>query len=275
MRISVFGEAMVEFDSDFNRSIAGDTLNVSAVTAYLGAETTYYMRIAEDIFISDYKKVFETLPLKTYVIESSGNNGIYFIKNKDNGERLFQYYRKNSAASHLKYDDLPNEFYDCDVIFNSGITAAISETCREAVLKTFKEAKTRGIKTAFDCNYRASLWEVERAHVFLKELIPYIDILFLSEDDLQVLKDLKHSFIVLRKGMLGSEIITHGETKNYPALKVQAIDTTGAGDAYAGAFLKEYLDSKDIEKAANLATKIASLQVQIKGGLPSSEIAHA
>lgn len=274
MRLNIFGEAMVEFDSSFNRSIAGDTLNVAAVASRLGADVTYFMKIGKDIFYSDFQKIFEEIELETVFLEVEGQNGLYFIKNSENGERHFQYYRANSAASKLSYQDLPSSFYECDMIFNSGITAAISDNCREAVLHTFTEAKNRGIKTAFDCNYRSALWSVEEARRFLKSLVSFTDILFLSEDDLEVSRGIEHPFQILRKGAQGSEVILNGESKTYFSDPVEAIDTTGAGDAYAGAFLIEYLKSNDIGKAAKLASRIASQQVQVKGGLPSSEIRY-
>jgi len=274
MRIAIFGEAMVEFDANFQRSFAGDTLNVAATTAKLGIETQYCMKIAEDIFYADFLKTFEKLKLNLSLVKTNGQNGLYFINNTADGERVFQYYRKNSAASQLHFNELPKEFFETDLIYNSGITAALSENCAQAVLESFKLAKSKSIMTAFDCNYRPALWDIESAHEFLKTIISYVDILFLSEDDLPVLKNLSHSFQIIRRGIEGSEVIKDGESKKYPALKVKAIDTTGAGDIYAGGFLAEYIRSKDIEKSAILATKLSSLQVQARGGLPSEEIKY-
>ena len=60
--------------------------------------------------------------------------------------------------------------------------------------------------------------------------------------------------------------------KNYPAYKVNAIDTTGAGDAFNGGLLAALAEDKDIWEAADFANALAALSVQKIGTTPSMPV---
>ena len=65
-----------------------------------------------------------------------------------------------------------------DIIFLSGITAAISEKTFKLSKKLVKIAKELKKEVVFDCNYRSKLITLEEAGIRYSEIIPYVDILF-------------------------------------------------------------------------------------------------
>ena len=74
---------------------------------------------------------------------------------------------------------------------------------------------------------------------------------------------------VVKLGGRGS-IVFEPEPRPIPAKRVKALDTTGAGDAYAGAWLANYLSSRDAFSAAVAATEAAGKAIQLIGGRPSA-----
>lgn len=76
--------------------------------------------------------------------------------------------------------------------------------------------------------------------------------------------------LIVTLGSEGSALYEHGvELARVPARKVSAVDTTGAGDTYCGAFAAAIAGGRDLESAAAFATAAAALSVQALGAVPS------
>lgn len=80
-------------------------------------------------------------------------------------------------------------------------------------------------------------------------------------------KGVKNVLITL--GGKGVYIHSEGESKIIPAYRVNAIDTTGAGDAFNGGLLAALAEGKTLEDAALFANALAAISVQRKGAAPS------
>ena len=114
------------------------------------------------------------------------------------------------------------------------------------------------------------------------ELIDAIDYLIVNEheacllggtDDLaeasaRLAKRVEHLIVTL--GGEGSAIYEHGsEVARIPARNVTAVDTTGAGDTFCGAFAAAISQGQSVADAATFATAAAALSVQVLGAVPS------
>ena len=71
--------------------------------------------------------------------------------------------------------------------------------------------------------------------------------------------------IIVTLGDQGSMWINEGVEEFVPTLKVESVDSTGAGDAFVGCFVKNFADGKNIRESINLASKYAALSVTRKG----------
>ena len=71
--------------------------------------------------------------------------------------------------------------------------------------------------------------------------------------------------VIVTMGSKGSVIFDGGTPVKVEALKVDAVDTTGAGDAYCGALCVALSEGKDLKEAAVFATKASALSVQRSG----------
>lgn len=132
------------------------------------------------------------------------------------------------------------------------------EPARSATYFAVNTAKEAGAWIAYDPNYRAALWKDEKtARGTMRGLLPYVDLLKLSEEAVPLLTDLNDSVAVAQKlneQKIDCVAITLGEdgvlvgigkkTIHIPWFAVKAMDTTGAGDAFWGGFSYRMLEKK-------------------------------
>ncbi len=71
--------------------------------------------------------------------------------------------------------------------------------------------------------------------------------------------------VVVKRGKRGCYVLSEGESFEVPALKVNVVDTTGAGDAFNAGFIYGYLSGKDLRECAELGNYMASLCIQRVG----------
>jgi ribokinase len=143
------------------------------------------------------------------------------------------------------------------------------------------------LPTTSDCCYLLSLFFVfceAPAQMLPEEIFAYADILCPNETELELLsrqsvtniKDVATAAqsllrrgvhtVIVTLGENGSLLVTEDETFHAPIEeKVQAVDTTGAGDCYLGSFAYFYALGKDVKECMRRANKIASISVQFPG----------
>jgi 2-dehydro-3-deoxygluconokinase len=287
------GECMIELCSEksidetgyFEKSFAGDTLNVIAAASKLGSKVGYITKIGGDPFGEYLLESWKDLSIDTshVIVDPSGFNGLYFIILKPECERDFIYYRHGSAPSTIKPEDLRPEYIKSAKIFHSsGISQAISGSSRDTVKTALEIAKDAGIKTSFDPNFRQKLWSAEKAKEALKDVIEFIDIIFPSapqetekllgisspEGVIKKFWDFGVEIVCVKTGCKGAVIGHKGEIRKVSQnLKVEVKDTTGTGDAFCGAFLNFLLQGEDPFKAAEIANTCAALKTLGRGAI--------
>ena len=293
--IVAIGECMVEFFAEeglatapaFIRAFGGDTLNVAAAAARLGSHAGFVTRAADDPFGEYLLQGWRGLGIDvSRVRKVNGFNGIYFISILPGGQREFTYYRKGSAASTLEPADLDLPYLaSARVVHASGITQAISASCRAAVREAFCGVKTAGGRAlvSFDPNLRTQLWPVAEARAGLDAVLPFVDILLPSApeetEQLVGIADpeavVRHFWgrgvktVVVKNGPGGCVVGAEGRIASLPAYPVNAVDTTGTGDAFNGAFLHGVVQGMGPVEAARLGNITAALKARGRGAVRS------
>ncbi len=273
----------------YRRAVGGDTLNTLAMASRLGARTAYLTRLGDDAFQTPIRATFAEHGVDgSLAAVGPGFNGLYFIEVDGRGERRFHYVRAGSAASRMEPDDLPDAVAaSAKIFFTSGITQAISTTARATVLHAVRAAKAAGRQVAYDVNFRPRLTSSAEAAAGLKELLPHVDVLFLSEEDVPVAAEAMYvpcgspkklaqelwergvSTLVLKAG---PEPVVIYDRVGRQVLEVRpptvtAVDTSGAGDVFNGAFLQGVALGMALDAAAKQAAAAAALQVTARGTL--------
>ena len=133
-------------------------------------------------------------------------------------------------------------------------------------------AKAAGVKVSYDTNLRLRLWDLDTARGKIDATIARCDIALPSLDDSQQLTGLTEAdaiadyylklgapMVALKMGAEGSLIVTASKRYRLPPHKVDAVDATGAGDTFDGAFLARLLEGDDPEAAGRYANVAAAL----------------
>ena len=277
------GECMVEFNATealsqavrFSKAYGGDVLNALVAAARQGARTAFVSRVGDDPFGPGLRAAWQEEGIDTsHAPLVPGENGVYFISLDERGERSFTYRRAGSAASRLGPGDIDPAFIaSARCILLSGITQAISPGARAATLAAARIARAHGVLVAYDPNYRPRLWSGEdEARAACAELLPFVDILLPSlPADAAILPGAPQSLAahaVVKHGEAGCEVWLRGERTAVPAVAATVVDTTGAGDAWNGAYLAAVLRGVPPAEAAAIANRVAAAKLAHRGAIP-------
>lgn len=287
--ILAIGEPMVELNEDRSGAEAvyrpghgGDTSNAIIAAARQGAKTAYFTHLGDDTFGHQFLDLWakEGVDSSTVVMKSGLRTGIYFVTHGPDGH-AFSYYRAGSAASLVGPVDMPQDLVMQTAILHvSGISQAISNSACDMVFDAIACARKAGRIVSYDTNLRLRLWPIERARAIIHEAVSQSTIVLPGLDDARALTGLDSpesicdfylglgpDIVALTMGKEGTMVAVKGDRRHIPARVVTAVDATGAGDTFDGAFLAEWLRARDPFAAADYANAAAALSTQGYGAV--------
>lgn len=278
--ILCIGEPLGEFNAtrgeagSFRFGHGGDTSNCAIAAARQGASVAYIGALGDDSAGRSFRELWarENVDDSHVTTHPTAPTGLYFIDHGPNGH-VFSYLRAGSAASLCGPRDLPLDLVrSAKVVQASGISQAISASACDAVFEAFAVARASGVTTAYDTNLRLKLWPLTRARAIIHAACAMADIVLPGFDDAMQLTGLSDPdaiadfylglgarIVALTLGHEGSLVATPERRQRFVPIKVDAIDATGAGDCYDGAFLAEYVRTGDPFVAAAYANVAAAL----------------
>jgi 2-dehydro-3-deoxygluconokinase len=177
--------------------------------------------------------------------------------------------------------DVPADYIGAArVLHVSGISQAISSSAADAVFAAIDIAKRSNVLVSYDTNLRLKLWPLQRARAVIHEAMKSADIALPGLDDARTLTGLEApdaiadfylrlgaGVVALTLGKQGALIATPKRRERIASMPVDAVDATGAGDAFDGAFLAELLETTDPFKAARFANVAAALSTRGYGAI--------
>ncbi|KVO43614.1 sugar kinase [Burkholderia ubonensis] len=278
--ILALGEAMVEFNQsqpgrpEFLQGFGGDTSNFCIAAARQGASAGFVSAVGDDPFGRLLSDLWRSEGVDTtYVrIDHAAPTGVYFVTHGPNGHQ-FDYLRAGSAASRHATGDLPlDALAAAKALHLSGISLAISTAACDAAFAAIGHAREHGAKVSFDTNLRLKLWPLPRARAVMREALRQTDICLPSWDDVTAITgaddrdaivdamlELGPQVVALKLGKDGAYVATPHERRVVPGFTVEAIDATGAGDCFGGAFVARIVAGDDPFTAARYANAAAAL----------------
>ena len=285
-QIVCLGEPMVEFvavggagqgpDEVYVPGIGGDVSNTAIAAARQGAATGILTALGDDAFAGKIRQAWarEGIDARHVAADPEAPTGIYFVHPHES-ERHFTYCRAGSAAARYTADALPAAYIaGARVLHVSAISQAISPTARDTVLAAIAIARKAGVAVSYDTNLRLKLWPLDEARDTIHRAMSQADIAFPSLDDARALTglhepdrildfylDLGARIVALKCGSDGAVIATREERRAIPPVPVTAVDSTGAGDAFAGGFLAHWLETGDPFAAGSYASAVAAATV--------------
>jgi len=254
----------------------GSAGNTVVALAQLGGKAFYSCKVAHDDLGDFYVKDLQARGVDTnlnHTRAQDGQTGSCMVLVTPDAERSMCTFlgvsaELNDQALH------PHDIAKSRIYYMEGYLAA-SPTGLSAALQGRKIAKDAGVALALTLS-DVSMIQFCKAGLdaMLGEGVDYLFCnqeeaqVWCGSEDLNVVKNKLQNLakiVCLTRGPDGSEIITAEQTWHVPADKVKAIDTNGAGDMFAGAFLYAISRGYSPDKAANLGNHAAAAVVSQHG----------
>jgi 2-dehydro-3-deoxygluconokinase len=290
-RVACIGECMIELRQApgglFSRGFGGDTLNTAVYLSRLGVATDYITALGDDPLSQEMIALWQAEGVGTARVARLKGKlpGLYLIETDRAGERRFFHWRESAAARQLMAlpdtESILQSLAGYDLVYFSAITLSIYDAPgRARLFAALEEIRKRGVRVAFDTNFRARGWpDLDVARRVFSEAFAAADIVLASTEDLlplwpgesdaALLARIDRPETILKLAEPGSIIRTGGTTTKVqaPPLSQPVIDTTAAGDSFAAAYLAARLGGADPVAAARAGHELAGVVVGHPGAI--------
>lgn len=306
-KVACVGELLIDFacsdidsnlseGNNFIKKAGGAPANVACAVSRLGGEAKLAAKVGNDPFgqflIDTVKN--EGVDTTSVVVDQKQHTTLAFVALKHNGERDFSFIW--GAHDKLQYADLGEDFLDDTCILHLG-AALVDSNIINLYRELITSAKKKNKLICFDPNFRDALWPESKHTRFIalsREFISHSDIVKVSEEEALIISgkttvdkaaktiaDLGVRLVLITLGSSGTLMRINGTTSTIPTVKINAIDSTGAGDAFIGGVLYQIsqdnsiLNSTDkVKKCVRFANKVGALTCNKIGAisaLPTKE----
>jgi len=303
--VITLGEALIDFtpldnkNRDFRKNPGGAPANVAVALSRLGVDVSFIGKVGDDVLGNFLLKKLDSEGVKidNMILTNEAKTAITFVTLDEDGDRSFDFYIDPSADRFLRPEELDEKLFETNKIFHFGSISLIDEPARSATEKAVEMAEENGMLISYDPNLRMNLWDsAEEAKRKIVSMLSRTDILKVSEEELEFItgeKDIEKGAQKLKKDYdIPIIFITCGSEGSYyykdqlgfvPAFKVDAVDTTGAGDAFMSAVLYNFNKNKinldeinndfleSVLKFANYSGSLAASESGAMAALPTLE----
>lgn len=189
LRLSAPGHSRFVSTDIFEARYAGGEANVAVSLANFDHEAWFVTRLPKNEIGEAALQAVRRYGVNTHYIVRGGDRlGIYFLESgASQRPSKVIYDRADSAVSQMG-----SSMVDWDAIFDgkdwfhwTGITPALGEKPRKAVVEACKAAKRAGATVSCDLNFRSKLWTEEEAQATMNPLMEYVDVCIANEEDAQ------------------------------------------------------------------------------------------
>lgn len=300
-----FGEMLIDFvpttsglslaDAPaFKKAPGGAPANVAVGISRLGGSSAFIGKVGEDEFgymLADILKE-NNVNNEGLRFDPGARTALAFVTLRSDGEREFMFYRNPSADMLLQETELDYDLIKKAKIFHYGSISLITEPCKSAHIAAAKAAKDAGVILSYDPNLRLPLWpSAESAREGILSIWDTADIIKISEEEISfltqgedpydddVVRKLYHpnlKLLLVTEGPDGCRYYTKEFSGRVKGLKVDAVDTTGAGDAFVAGILSQVAadvsllqDENRLRDALTFANACGAITVQERGAIPA------
>ena len=314
-KIVTLGEIMLRLSTpDFKRFVQADSFdvtygggeaNVSSALCNYGLKGTFVTKVPNNAIGQSAINHLRRYGVDTQFIARGGDRlGIYFLET-GSAMRASQviYDRAGASIAEAAISDFDFDkiFDGADWFHTTGITPALSDKCTALAEAALKIARSKGITTSIDLNYRKKLWSKDKAREIMTRLCQSVDVCIGNEEDAEttlgfkaegtdvtkgelnidgyksVFKQMKDKFgfkyvaSTLRESHSASDngwsaLVYDGKefyhTRQY---EVRIVDRVGSGDSFASGFIYGLVTGMAMKDAAEFGVAASALKHTIPG----------
>ncbi|KAG0573709.1 hypothetical protein KC19_VG202800 [Ceratodon purpureus] len=299
-----FGELLIDFvptvgglslaDAPaFKKAPGGAPANVACGIAKLGGNAAFVGKVGDDEFGYMLCDVLKDNKVETKGIrfDSEARTALAFVTLRDDGEREFMFYRNPSADMLFQIHELDLDILRQSSIMHYGSISLITEPSRSTHLEAMRIAKEAGSLLSYDPNLRLALWpSAAAAKEGIKSIWDQADIIKVSDEEVIFLtggdpKDDTNNMrmfhplcklMLVTEGGEGCRYYTKKFKGHVKGVKVQVVDTTGAGDAFCAGLLSQIAqdpsimdEEKKLRYALLFANACGAITTTERGAIPS------
>ena len=250
------------------KASGGSACNTTIAASYFGANAYYSCKVAADdngdFFMGDLKNAGVDGPFDA--AKEQGITGKCLVMITPDAERSMNTFlgiSETLSTQELNHDAIKASEY----VYYEGYVVT-SPTGRASAIEARKVAEANGVKTAISLSDPGM---VEFFKDGLQEMIgDSVDLLFCNEDEamgwgktdnleaaIETIKAISKTFAITR-GSKGAVVFDGEKLITIEPHSVKAVDTNGAGDMFAGAFLYAITHGHDFATAGKLASRAAA-----------------
>lgn len=282
MKIAVIGATIVDMVSyvdkapsygltvnatDFHISCGGKGANQAVAAKKLGADVLMVSAVGDDFFGQTALENFRKVGIDTRQIKKIENisNGLVMIIVESSAQYRSIFY--HGACDFLKPEHI---FQAADDLKKCDLFVIQLEIPLETACAAIEFANENKIPVLLNPSPLVKKIPIEK--------ISACDFLILNDDELKILTEIEDirdaakklladglKNVIVTLGSRGSIYFAENVEEFVPTLKVESVDTTGAGDAFVGCFAKNILQGEKILDAIKISSKYAALTVTRKG----------
>lgn len=262
--IVCIGEILIDFIAEkqgsdlskaivFTKKAGGAPANVATAISKLGGKSKFVGAVGKDPFGVFLINTLKEHSVSTEFVQQVDTfTTLAYVSLAKNGERDFVFNR--GADALLQYDKNLSLKFNNTIVHFGAATAFLGGTLEKTYSKYLSEAHKKEAFISFDPNFRIDLWKNNESS-FIKKCLPFIEKsnfakfsleeaqLISGEKEIEKACHLFHEMgakiIAVTLGSKGTFLSTKAFQKTIESVKVNSIDTTGAGDAFVGCFLKQ------------------------------------
>jgi 2-dehydro-3-deoxygluconokinase len=275
-----------------NLSVAGSEGNVAIGMARLGVPVRFAGRIGADELGALVLRTLraEAVDVAACRTDPDAPTGLFLLEPGPGGRSRAIYHRRGSAGSKFSLADADAAWDSgVDLLVISGITPALSPAARQATERLLGLARDASVPVAFLINHRTALWADDQAAAqVLAPLAAQATVVLASESELALigrpgaaeadtaagLLAAGVSEVVVTRGAAGATGWAREQAFDIKAVPIAAVDTVGAGDAFAAGYLTARRADRPIPDRLAMGARVAAFAVASHGdweGLPSQQ----
>lgn len=276
------GELLIDFISEqqnvtlkeavtFSKKAGGAPANVAVATRNLGVPTYFLGQVGQDAFGSFLRNTLKQQKVDTSYLRTSGHTTLAFVSLAADGERSFEFFRGSDGEYEL-HEEI--QLTSNDVVHFGSATALLPGELKKSYYRLLDIAIQKKSFISFDPNYRDLLIkDLDEFRQDCYHFMKYAHLVKLSEEEallltqttgleeaLSVLRQKTEAFITITRGKLGTMVVYKNDVKTIPSIKIDAVDTTGAGDCFIGTLLGEIAQLGEVHEFPKITARDAMIK---------------